>query len=238
MSWCELPGQWIGNEAITNYGCRMFDGLGVTLKLVSISVTLGAILGLGLALARIFGGPVSAGLANGFMTFFRGTPLLCQLFLVYYGAGQFRPFLQTIGLWDLFRDAFFCAAFTFTLNTAAYQGEIFRGAIANLPKGQWEGAHALGLGRFATLYRVVIPQALMVALRPLGNEVVIMVKSSAVASLVTVFDLMGTTRLAFARSFDLSVYLFAAVLYLIIVESIRRLWEFMEQRLTRHLVLR
>jgi polar amino acid transport system permease protein len=115
-------------------------------------------------------------------------------------------------------------------------GRDFRGAIASLPKGQWEGAAALGLGRVATLMRVVLPQALLVALRPLGNEVVIMVKSSAVASLVTVFDLMGTTRLAFARSFDLSVYLFAALLYLLVVEAIRRIWERMEQRLTRHLL--
>jgi polar amino acid transport system permease protein len=236
MTWCELPGYLLGNEAIANYGCRMFGGLVITLQLVAISISLGVVLGLGLALVRLFGGRFSSGLANGFMTFFRGTPLLCQLFLVYYGAGQFRPFLQDIGVWTLFRDAFFCAAFTFTLNTAAYQAEIFRGAIASLPRGQWEGAAALGLGRVATLIRVVLPQALLVALRPLGNEVVIMVKSSAVASLVTVFDLMGTTRLAFARSFDLSVYLFAALLYLVVVEVIRRIWERMELRLTRHLV--
>lgn len=235
MSWCAFPGQIIGNEAIANYGCRMFDGLAVTLQLVVVSVSLGFGLGLALALARLFGGRILSGFAHAVMTFFRGTPLLCQVFLVYYGAGQFRPFLQDIGLWALFRDAFFCAAFTFTLNTGAYQAEILRGAIASLPKGQWEGAAALGLGRAATVLRVVLPQALMVALRPLGNEVVIMVKSSSVASLVTVFDLMGTTRFAFARSFDLSVYLFAAVLYLVVVELIRRLWELMEQRLTRHL---
>ena len=80
-----------------------------------------------------------------------------------------------------------------------------------------------------------MPQALIVALRPLGNEVILMVKGSAVASIVTVFDLMGVTRLAFARSFDLSVYLWAAVLYLIVVETIRRVWDRLELRLTRHL---
>ncbi|MCP8937653.1 ABC transporter permease subunit [Alsobacter sp. SYSU M60028] len=235
MTWCEVPGWLIGNEAIANYGCRMFGGLAVTLQLVAISVSLGAAMALLLALVRLYGGKVASTLVGGYTTFFRGTPLLCQLYLVYYGAGQFRPFLTDIGLWTLFRDAFFCAAFTFTLNTAAYQAEIFRGAIQSVGRGQWEAARALGLHWRGILRHIILPQAAMVALRPLGNELVIMVKSSAVASLVTIFDLMGTTRLAFARSFDLTVYLFAAVLYLCIVEVIRRTWDVAERRLTRHL---
>jgi polar amino acid transport system permease protein len=233
--WCELPGRWLGNAAITNYGCRIFRGLGITLELVGISVSLGLLLGVLLALARLSRVPPLAAAARGYMAFFRGTPLICQLFLVYYGAGQFRPFLDSLGLWGLFREAYFCAAFTFTLNTAAYQAEIFRGAILSVPKGQIEAGKALGLHGPAIFLRIVVPQAAMIALRPLGNELVIMVKSSAVASLVTLYDLMGATRVAFARSFDLSVYLFAAVLYLFIVETIRRLWDAAERRLTRHL---
>ena len=235
MSWCEIPGWLIGNEAITNYGCRVFTGLGVTMQLVAISVVLGCILAFGLALTRIYGGPIFSRLALGYITFFRGTPLLCQLFLVYYGAGQIRPFLTDIGLWGFFREAFFCAVFTFTLNTAAYQAEIFRGSLQSVHRGQWEAARALGMRWSTILRQVIVPQAAMVALRPLGNELVIMVKSSAVASLVTIFDLMGSTRFAFARSFDLTVYLFAAVLYLCIVEAIRRTWDVAERRLTRHL---
>ncbi|MFO1149179.1 MAG: ABC transporter permease subunit [Alsobacter sp.] len=228
-------GRLLGNEAITNYGCRMMGGLGVTLQLVAISVGIGVVLGFLVSLVRLYGGPVSSRIALVYTTFFRGTPLLCQLFLVYYGAGQFRPQLEAVGLWTWFREAFFCAAFTFTLNTAAYQAEIFRGAIASVGRGQWEAARALGMRWSQILRTIVVPQAAIVALRPLGNELVIMVKSSAVASLVTIFDLMGTTRLAFARSFDLSVYLFAAALYLVIVELIRRLWDWTEGRLTRHI---
>ncbi len=119
MTWCQWPGYLLGNEAITNYGCRMFGGLWITLQLVGISVGLGVILGFLVALVRLYGGPVSSRIALGYTTFFRGTPLLCQLFLVYYGAGQFRPALEAVGLWVYFRDAFFCAAFTFTINTAA-----------------------------------------------------------------------------------------------------------------------
>lgn len=228
-------GRLVGNEAITNYGCRMMGGLGITLQLVAISVGIGVVLGFLVSLVRLYGGPVSLRIALAYTTFFRGTPLLCQLFLVYYGAGQFRPALEAVGLWTWFREAFFCAAFTFTLNTAAYQAEIFRGAIASVGRGQWEAARALGMRWSQILRTIVAPQAAIVALRPLGNELVIMVKSSAVASLVTIFDLMGATRVAFARSFDLSVYLFAAVLYLIVVELIRRLWDWTEGRLTRHI---
>ena len=235
MNWCEYPGYWLGVDAIQNYGCRMFTGLGLTLQLVGISVALGAILGLTLALVRLYGPKPIALVVQGYTTFFRGTPLLAQVFLVYYGSGQLRPYLDPVGLWVFFRDAYFCALFTFTLNTAAYQAEVFRGAIQSVPRGQWEAAQALGLHRVPLFLKVILPQALMVALRPLGNELVIMVKSSAVASLVTLYDLMGATRLAFARSFDLSVYFFAAALYLIIVETIRRVWGLAERRLTRHL---
>ena len=238
MRWCDHPGFWLGSDVLQNYGCRMATGLGITLQRVVISVSLGCVAGLGLALVRLYG-PRWAGLAvGGYTTFFRGTPLLCQLFLVYYGLGQLRPFWQDVGLWWFFREPFYCALFTFTINTAAYQAEVFRGAIQSIGRGQFEGALALGLHRWATLRHVILPQAMIVALRPLGNELIVMIKSSSVASLVTLFDLMGATRLAFSRSFDLSIYLYAAILYLAMVEIIRRLWDMMEKRLTRHVVVR
>jgi polar amino acid transport system permease protein len=238
MRWCEQPGYWLGSEVLQNYGCRLATGLGLTLQLVAISVTLGFLIGLGLSLARLYGPRWAGALVGGYTTFFRGTPLLCQLFLVYYGLGQLRPFWQDVGLWWFFREPFYCALFTFTINTAAYQAEVFRGAIQSIGKGQFEGAAALGLHRWATLRHVVLPQAMILALRPLGNELIVMIKSSSVASLVTLFDLMGSTRLAFSRSFDLSIYFYAALLYLAMVEIIRRLWDVMERRLTRHVVVR
>ncbi len=231
----DLLGLVLDLDILDRYGSRLLDGLIVTIELVALSVTIGFVLGLGLALIRLSANPLLVGLARGYTVFFRGTPILLQLFLVYYGAGQMRAPLEAIGLWGLFREAFFCAVFTFTLNTAAYQAEILRGAISSLPAGQAEAAAALGLRRLHRLRHVVLPQAMAVALRPLGNELILMIKASAVASLVTVSDLMGATRFVFARSFDLSVYLYAAVMYLVLVELIRRSWEAMERRLTRHL---
>jgi polar amino acid transport system permease protein len=225
-------------DLLARYGPRMLEGLLVTVELVAISVTLGALLSLPIALARRSRHRVFRAVTFGYVYFFRGTPLLAQLFLVYYGSGQFRGFFESIGLWWFFRDAFFCCLFTFTLNTAAYQAEILRGAMASLPRGQSEAAMALGLPAGITLFKVILPQALIIALRPLGNEVILMIKGSAVASIVTVFDIMGVADLAFARSFDLSVYLWAAVLYLILVQSLGSVWNRIERRLTIHLQAR
>jgi polar amino acid transport system permease protein len=238
MSWCELPGYWLNFEVLQRYGCRMADGLVVTLQLVVISTLLGFILSIGLALLRLRGPKPLQWAIAGYTTFFRGTPLLCQLFLIYYGLGTFRLFWQDVGLWWFFRDPLYCCLLAFTINTAAYQAEILRGSLQALPKGQIEAARALGMRPFAIFLKVEMPQALIIGLRPLGNELITMIKASAIASLVTLFDLMGATRHAFARSFDLSIYLVAALIYLALVEIIRRIWNGLEARLTRHMVLR
>lgn len=225
-------------DLLARYGPRMLQGLLVTVELVAISIVLGGILAFPVALARISASRILNVVSFCYVYFFRGTPLLAQVFLVYYGAGQFRDSLESAGTWWFFREAFYCAIFTFTLNTAAYQAEILRGAILSVPRGQTEAALTMGMKMPAIYWRVILPQAYIVALRPLGNEVILMIKGSAIASVITVFDLMGATRLAFARSFDFQVYLWAAVLYLIIVEALRRVWDKLELRLTRHLRMR
>ncbi len=222
-------------DFFARYAPRMLGGLVVTLQLVVLSVILGMFLALPVTFARGSPNRLIGGLAFAYVYFFRGTPLLAQTFLVYYGAGQFREQLEMVGLWWFFREAFNCAIFTFALNTAAYQAEIFRGAIDAVPRGQTEGGHALGLSRMTIFRYIVAPQAMIIALRPFGNEIILMIKGSAIASVITVFDLMGETRLAFSRSFDFQVYLWAALLYLLMVEILRRVWDRIEIRLTRHL---
>lgn len=174
-------------------------------------------------------------LAYAYVYVFRSTPLLAQLFLIYYGLGSFRHGLESVGLWWFFREAWYCGLLSLTLNTAAYQAEILRGAIQSVPRGQHEGAASLGLSKLVTFRKVILPQALIVALRPYGNEIILMIKGSAVVSIVTVFDLMGQTRYAFSRTFDYQTYLWAAIFYLAIVETLRHVWAWLEARLTRHL---
>ena len=223
-------------EFFAKYAPKYMSGLGVTLALVFISIAVGAILSVPIAYARTSRSLPLSGLAYGYVYFFRGTPLLAQTFLVYYGLGSFRPQLEAVGLWSFFREAWYCAIFAFSLNTAAYQAEILRGAIQSVPKGQWEGAASLGLHKLQTLWKVIVPQALIVALRPYGNEIILMIKGSAIVAIVTVPDLMGQTRFAYSRSFDFQAYIWAALIYFALVEALRHLIEWIERRLTRHLI--
>ncbi|WFE87890.1 ABC transporter permease [Roseibium porphyridii] len=228
-------GTSVASPFFQKYWQKYIDGFLVTLQIVSLSLLLGMLLSVPVAFARSSSWKIFSAPAYAFVYFFRGTPLLAQTFLIYYGAGSFRPELESIGLWGFFRDAFNCVIFAFSLNTSAYQAEILRGSIQNVAKGQWEGAAALGLSKPVTFFKIILPQALMVALRPYGNEIILMIKGSAIASIVTIYDIMGETRRAYSRSYDFQAYIWAAVIYLMIVETLRRIWDKIEARLTRHL---
>ncbi|MEC5291672.1 ABC transporter permease [Aurantimonas sp. C2-6-R+9] len=219
----------------TRFGPSYLSGLWITVSLVLISFVCGAIVSLPVALGRMATNPVARTLAFVFVYFFRGTPLIAQIFLVYYGFGQFRGAFEAVGLWWFFREAWYCAPFALSLNTAAYQAEILRGGIESVPKGQLEGARSLGLHRLVIFWKIVMPQAMIVALRPYANEIILMIKASAIVAIITVYDLFGETRQAYSRTFDFQTYVWAALLYLSIVEALRHATNFVERRLTRHL---
>lgn len=222
-------------ELFEKYAPLYLKGVGVTLTLVALSMVIGSVLSLPVAYARMSKNSVLNALSYGYVYFFRGTPLLAQTFLIYYGLGSFRPQLEAVGLWSFFREAWYCGVLAFSLNTAAYQAEILRGAIESVSKGQWEAAAALGLSKFQTMRKVILPQALIVALRPYGNEIILMIKGSAIVAIITVYDLMGETRRAYSRTFDFQTYLWAALIYLSMVETLRNAVEWIERRITRHL---
>ena len=115
---------------------KLLDGALLTLELTLISLVIGFMIAIPVALLRLSRQPLLSAPAYGYIVYFRGTPLLVQLFLIYYGSGQFSTFLESIGLWGLFREAYFCALLTLTLNTGAYTAEIFRGAIQAVPRGE------------------------------------------------------------------------------------------------------
>ncbi|MEF2554021.1 ABC transporter permease [Aurantimonas sp. A2-1-M11] len=220
----------------TRFGPSYLSGLWITISLVVASFLCGAIVSLPVAFGRMSRDPIARVLAFVFVYFFRGTPLIAQIFLVYYGFGQFRGAFETMGLWWFFREAWYCALFSLTLNTAAYQAEILRGAIESVPNGQWEGARSLGMPRPVIFFKVILPQAMIVALRPYANEIILMIKASAIVAIITVYDLLGETRQAYSRTFDFQTYVWAAVLYLAIVEGLRHATNFIERQLTRHMV--
>jgi len=223
-------------DLFERFGPRMAEGFLVTLELAFGSVLIGLLIAVPAELARVYGPrPVSAALF-GYTYVFRGTPILAQLYLLYNGSAEFQETLSAAGVWWLFSDPFFCSLLTFTLNTAAYQTEIFAGAIRNVPNGQIEAAKAAAMPPSLVARRIVLPQAARLALRPFGNELILMVKASALASVVTVYDLLATARLAFQRTYDFQAYIAAALIYVLTVEIIRRIWNALDARLNRHIL--
>lgn len=215
------------------YWPRLAEGVVITLQLTFIGALIAAIMSPPLAILRLNANWAQIPLRI-YVSFVRGTPMLAQLFLIYYGTGQFRPLLQDIGLWGFFREPYNCALLTFALNSTAYQVEILRGALMGVPQGEIEAADAVGMNIFTKYRRVIFPHAYRIAWPALGNEIILLMKASALASVVTVFDLMGQTRLVFSKTFDLSVYIWAAVIYLCMTAIFVVIWRFGERWLSPH----
>lgn len=222
-------------DILLQYWPQLLDGTMMTIKLTLLGALIAGLFSPFLALVRVQAPMTAQAPLRLYISFMRGTPILAQLFLIYYGSGQFRPFLQEWGLWGFFRDPFNCALLTFVLNSTAYQTEILRGGIMGVNQGEIEAARAIGMSRLATLRRVVFPHAYRIAWPALGNEVILLMKASALASVVTVFDIMGRTRQVFSRTFDFSVYLWAAVIYLCMTAIFVLLWRQAERYLSRHI---
>ena len=177
-------------EVIIKWLPRLAQGATLTLELVAIAVIAGLILAIPLGVARASRHWYVRALPYGYIFFFRGTPLLVQLFLVYYGLAQFEAVRNSV-LWPYLRDPFWCTVLTMTLHTAAYIAEILRGALQAIPKGEIEAARALGMSRGKTLFYIMLPRASRIGLPAYSNEVILMLKASALASTVTLLELTG-----------------------------------------------
>lgn len=192
------------------------EGAWLTLQLVGVSVIAGLIVALPLGIARSSRILAVRALPFAYIFFFRGTPLLVQLFLVYYGLAQFDAVRQS-ALWPFLRDPYWCAIITMTMHTAAYIAEILRGAIQNVPAGEVEAARALGMSRRQALLHIILPRAARIGLPAYSNEVILMLKASALASTITLLELTGMARKIAARTYmHEEMFLTAGLIYLII----------------------
>ena len=170
-----------------------------------------------------------------YIFFFRGTPLLVQIFLVYYGASQFEVVRESV-LWPILREPFWCAIIAFTLNTSAYTAEIFRGAIQAIPPGEVEACKVIGMTKTQMYRRVLLPRAFGIVLPAYGNEIILMLKGSALASTITILDLTGMARTIIARTYTpMEIFLAAGAIYLVISIVIIAIFRQIEQRQNRYL---
>ncbi len=176
------------------------NGLLVTIQLVSIALVSGFGLAVPLALMAVSKNSFLRYPTKSYIYFFRGTPLLVQMFLLYYGMGQFEAIRESV-LWVLFREAYWCAIIAFALNTAGYTAEILRGAIEQTPFGEIEAANASGMSKSTLYRRIILPGSFRRALPAYGNEVIFMLHGSALAGVITIVDLFGAAKIVNSRYF-------------------------------------
>jgi polar amino acid transport system permease protein len=193
------------------------EGFFNTLSLTVFSFVIGFLIAIPVGLARSRPGTWLSKVTYGYVYIIRGTPLLVQIFLLYYGVGQFHRELRQLGLWWFFREAYYCGLLALVLNTIAYQAEIVRGAIMAIPKSLEEAGASISLSRLQIYRFIHIPIATARMLPALGNEFVLLLKASALVSVIAVTDVMGQARYLFSETLDLSVFYIAAVNYLVIV---------------------
>jgi octopine/nopaline transport system permease protein len=214
---------------------RLMGALPLTLEVWSLSVAIGAVVAMGVTWMRVSGNRPLVAIARFYVFVFRGSPLLVQLFVIYYGLSSFS-FIRASFLWPFLRDAFSCAVLSLALCTAAYQSEIFRGALAALPIGQIEAARACGMSPVNLFRRIIFPIALRQALPAYATEVISMTKATALVSLVTLWDVMSVALKI--RNDTLITYtplLVAGAIYFLLNFMIARTFMALEYVLTPHL---
>ena len=212
-----------------------WNGLINTLMLLVVSLFFGAILAIPLAIIRAARIPILNPIVFSFIYLVRGTPLLVQLYVIYYGLSQF-DFIRDSMAWSILRDPWWCALISFTIGTSAYTAEILRGSMEATPRGEVEAATAAGMSKMMALRRVILPNAFRRALPAYGNEVIFNLHSTVLASTVTVIDILGA-----ARQFNSKYYMAyegfitAALMFVTIVFIITLFFRFLENRMLKHL---
>jgi len=225
-------------EAVLENLPLYLDGLAETLRLAVLAVVIGGLAAVPLAMLRAARSRWLHGPVRLFTFVLRGTPLLVQMFIVYYGLAQFDV-VRDSAAWSLLQNARFCAVLAFALNTCAYTTEIFAGAILATSAGEVEAARALGMQPFTLWRRIVWPQALRRSLPAYSNEVIMMLHATSLASVVTLQDLTGAARDVYARSYlPIEAFLTAAAFYLVLTFALVAVFRAAERRWTAYLLPR
>ena len=202
----------------------------VTLKLLSLSLFFGLIIGLIFAILRLNKNPIINKFAYGYSYVFRGTPLLVQIFIIYFGLGQIEYFRSTF-LWVVFKEPYWCAIIAFALNTGAYTSEILRSAFQTIKPGIIEAGKSLGISNKIIFYKIQIPVAIRQSLPAYGNEIILMMKGTSLASTVTLMDITGVAKHIVSTTYKpLEVFLLAGGIYLFMTFIIHNLIKYLEKK--------
>ena len=220
---------------LAEYGPDLLQGFWLTLKLLIVCSSLGMLMAIVIGLVQVTGPKFPAAIARGFCTYIRGTPLLIQLWLIYYGLGELFPQIDGIKdsfIWPLLRAAIPYAIFAFTLSVAGYVGEIMRGAFAGVPKGELEAARAMGMSPFKVLMRVWLPRALQNVFPTLAGELVLTLKATPLAATLPIRELFGEQTVVRQETFlTYEPLLLVAGVYILLTGVIVTIFGWLERRI-------
>ncbi len=206
----------------------------MTLKLLSLSLFFGLIIGLIFSVMRLSNNKFISTFSYGFSYVFRGTPLLVQIFIIYFGLGQIEYLRSTI-LWSILKEPYWCAIIAFSLNTGAYTSEILRSAFQTIKIGFIEAGKGLGLSKKIIFYKIQIPIAIKQSLPAYGNEIILMLKGTSLASTVTLMDLTGVAKYIISTTFKpIEVFIVAGSIYLSLTFIVHNFIKFTEKKLKTH----
>ena len=217
-------------ELMTTSLPKLLSAAIVTLKLLSLSLFFGIFIGLLFAILRLNKNPIVNKFAYGYSYIFRGTPLLVQIFLIYFGLGQIEYFRSTF-LWVVFKEPYWCAVIAFALNTGAYTSEILRSAFETIKSGIIEAGKSLGISNKIIFYKIQIPIAIRQSLPAYGNEIILMMKGTSLASTVTLMDITGVAKYIISTTFKpIEVFIVAGGIYLFMTFIIHNVIKFLEKK--------
>ncbi len=217
-------------ELMANSFPKLLNAAVITLKLLSASLIIGLFVGLFFAILRLNKNIFLNKFAYGYSYVFRGTPLLVQIFIIYFGLGQIE-YLRSTFLWVILKEPYWCAIIAFALNTGAYTSEILRSAFQTIKPGIVEAGKSLGISNKIIFYKIQIPIAIRQSLPAYGNEIILMMKGTSLASTVTIMDLTGVAKYIISTTFKpIEVFIVAGGIYLFITFVIHNLIKFLEKK--------
>tara|TARA_Y100000816_G_scaffold108158_1_gene75440 strand:+ start:69 stop:740 length:672 start_codon:yes stop_codon:yes gene_type:complete len=217
-------------ELMINSFPKLLSAAVITLKLLSVSLIIGLFIGLFFAILRLNKNIFINSFAYGYSYVFRGTPLLVQIFIIYFGLGQIE-YLRSTVLWIILKEPYWCAIIAFALNTGAYTSEILRSAFQTIKPGTIEAGKSLGISNKVIFYKIQIPIAIRQSLPAYGNEIILMMKGTSLASTVTLMDLTGVAKYIISTTFKpIEVFIVAGGIYLFMTFIIHNFIKFLEKR--------
>ena len=217
-------------ELMINSFPKLLSAAVITLKLLSVSLIIGLFIGLFFAILRLNKNILINRFAYGYSYIFRGTPLLVQIFIIYFGLGQIE-YLRSTVLWVILKEPYWCAIIAFALNTGAYTSEILRSAFQTIKPGIIEAGKSLGIPNKVIFYKIQIPIAIRQSLPAYGNEIILMMKGTSLASTVTIMDLTGVAKYIISTTFKpIEVFIVAGGIYLFMTFIIHNLIKFLEKK--------